>query len=128
MPRWFKYYEMGNGSLGRCTAEGAILKICMPLRMVMMQMLCGEGLSECRTEFHQKRRTAGRHKPDGDIGTKNQRGQQNDGQHIGSPTMKMPGSHTRGGNNARGSYIAPVEIHLAREGNAGIDRYASEVV
>ena len=112
MPRRFKYYEMGNGSLGRCTAEGAILEICMPLRMVMMQMRCGEGLSERRTEFHQKRRTAGRHEPDGDIGAENQRGQQYDGQHIRSPTLKMPGSHTRADNNARGRYIVPVAIRF----------------
>jgi len=75
MPRWFKYYEMGNGSLSRCTAEGAILEICMPRRMVMMQMLRGDGSVERGAEFHQKRCTAGGHESDGDIGAKNQRGQ-----------------------------------------------------
>ena len=105
----FKYYEMGNGSLSRCAAEGAILEICMARRMVVMQMRCGGGALERRTEFHQKWRPAGRHKPNGDIGTKYQRSQQNDGQHTGSLTVKTLRSHTCDGNAVRQRIIIPVD-------------------
>lgn len=111
LPGRFKNYEVGNGPLSRGTAEWTILEISMILRMGVVHMICREGSGVRRTEFHQKRHPACRHKPDGNIGTKYQCGQKDDGQHIGSPTMTRPGSHTRDGNDARGRPIVPVATH-----------------
>lgn len=74
-PRGFKGDEMSCGSLSGRTAEGTILEVRMTLRMVVMQMLCAQRPVICRAKLHQKRRTAGGHEPDGDIGTKSEGGQ-----------------------------------------------------
>jgi hypothetical protein len=68
--------KAGNRSLSGRTPEGTILEIRMMLRIVVVQMLCRDGHPERGAEFQLKRRAAGRHEADGDIGTKQQGDQQ----------------------------------------------------
>jgi hypothetical protein len=71
------------------------LKIRMMPRIVVVQMVCRDGHPEGGTEFQLKRRAAaGRHEADGDIGTKQQRGQHDDGRHVKASGIKRPVAHT----------------------------------
>ena len=63
------------------------------LRIVVVQMVCRDGHPERGTEFQLKRRAAGRHEPDGDIGTKQQRGQHDDSCHVEASGIKRPVVH-----------------------------------
>jgi hypothetical protein len=49
-------------------------------RIVMMQMVCGDGHSERGTKLQLKRCAGGRHEADGNIGTKQQGDQQQPGE------------------------------------------------
>src|SRR5271155_4303435 len=82
--RGFKSDEVRNGSRGRSTAEGTILEIRLTLRMVMVPVVGRDATRVGRTELHQERGATRGHEPHWDIGTKDERGQQCDGQHIGS--------------------------------------------
>ena len=87
--------EVGNRSLSGRTPEGTILKIRMMPRIVVVQMVCRDGHPEGGTEFQLKRRAAaGRHEADGDIGTKQQRGQHDDSRHVKASGIKRPVAHT----------------------------------
>lgn len=88
----FKSDEVGNGSRGRRTAEGTILEIRMTLRMVVMPVV-GSAAGVGRTELQKERGATRGHEPHWDIGTKDERGQQYDGQHIGSPNVTEPSLH-----------------------------------
>ena len=63
-------------------------------RIVVVQMVCRDGHPERGTEFEPKRRAAGRHEADGDIGTKQQRGQHDDSRHVKATGIKRPVAHT----------------------------------
>ena len=91
--RGFKTDEVRNGSQGRRTAEGTILEIRMTLRMVVMPVVGGSAAGVGRTELHQERGATRGHEPRWDIGTKDERGQQYDGLHIGSPKVTEPSLH-----------------------------------
>lgn len=96
LTRRLKCDEVRKGPWGGRTAKGAILKICMPLRMVVMFVLGKRSTGISRTELQQKRGTARRHESHGDIGTKDERGQQCDGQYIRSSGVTVPGLHAEG--------------------------------
>ena len=85
--------EVGNGSEGRRTAEGTILEIRMTLRMVVMPVVGGSAAGVGGTELHQERGATRGHEPNGDIGTKDEGGQQYDGRYIGSPSVTQPSFH-----------------------------------
>jgi hypothetical protein len=104
----FKNDEMGNGSQGRRTAEGTVLKIRLTLRMVVMPMVARSAAGVGRAELHQEGRATCGHEPHWDIGTKDERGQQYDGQHIGSPSVTEPSLHDWGRHHARVSAVVPV--------------------
>jgi hypothetical protein len=113
-PSGFKSDEMGNGSQGRRAAEGTVLEIRLALRMVVMPMVRRSAAGVGRTELHQERGATGGHEPNGDIGTKDERGQQYDGQHIGSPSVTQPSLHDWNRHNARVSVIVPVGTVASR--------------
>ena len=100
--------ELGNGSRGRCTAEGTVLEIRLTLRMVVMRMVGRSTAGVRRAELHQERSATRRHEAHWDIGAKDERGQQYDGQHIGSPGVTEPSFHDWGRHHARVSAIIPV--------------------
>jgi len=106
--RGFESDEVGNGSRRRSTAEGTILEIRLTLRMVMVPVVGRDATRVGRTELHQERGAARGHEPHWDIGTKDERGQQYDGQHIGSPSVTEPSLHDCGSHDARVSAIVPV--------------------
>jgi hypothetical protein len=108
-PSGFKSDEVGNGSQGRCAAEGTVLEIRLARRMVVMPKVRRSAAGVGRTEFHQERGATRRHEPNGDIGTKDERGQQYDGQHIGSPSVTQPSLHDWDRHHARMSVIVPVD-------------------
>ena len=87
-------HEVENRSLSRRTPEGTILETRMMPRIVVVQMVCRDGHPERGTEFEPKRRAAGRHEADGDIGTKQQRGQHDDSRHVKATGIKRPVAHT----------------------------------
>jgi hypothetical protein len=93
LTRGFKCNEVRKGSQSRRTAKGAILEIRMTLRMVVMFMLRRHPTGVGRTELQQERSATRGHESHGDIGTKDERGQQYDGQHIESPSVMEPSSH-----------------------------------
>ena len=68
----------------------------MTLRMVVTSMMGREAAGVVRAELHQERGAARGHESHWDIGTKDERGQQCDGQHIGSPRMTEPSLHAWG--------------------------------
>jgi hypothetical protein len=106
--RGFKYDEVGNGTQSRHTAERTVLEIRLTLRMMMIPLVGRSAARVSRTEFHQERGATRGHEPHWDIGTKDQRGQQYDGQHIGSPGVTEPSLHGWGRHHARVSAIVPV--------------------
>jgi hypothetical protein len=106
--------EVGNGSQGRRAAEGTVLEIRLTPRMVVMPMVRRSAAGVARTELHQERGATRGHEPNGDIGTKDERGQQYDGQHIGSPGVTQPSLHDWGRHHARVSVIVPVETVASR--------------
>jgi hypothetical protein len=88
--------EVGDGSQGRRTAEGTILEIrCLTRRMVLMAMV-RRSASIRRAELHQERAAARGHESHGDIRAKQKRGQQYDGQHIGTLSLTEPSLHDVG--------------------------------
>jgi hypothetical protein len=93
LPGGFEGDQVGNRSQGRRAAERTVLEIRLALRMVVMPMVRGSAAGVGRTELHQERGAARGHEPDRDIGTKNQRGQQYDGQYVGSPCVIRPRFH-----------------------------------
>ena len=95
-PSGFKSDEVGNGSQGRRAAEGTVLEIRLALRMVVMPMVRRSAAGVGRTELHQERGATRRHEAHWDIGTKDKRGQQYDGQDIGSPSVTEPSFHDWG--------------------------------
>jgi hypothetical protein len=106
-PSGFKSDEVGNGSQGRCAAEGTVLEIRLAMRMVVMPMVRRSAAGVGRTELHQERGATRGHEPNGDIGTKDERGQQYGGQHIGSPSVTQPSLHDWDRHHARMSVIVP---------------------
>jgi hypothetical protein len=112
-PSGFKSDELGNRSQGRRAAEGTVLEIRLAPRMVMMPLVRGSAAGVGRTEFHQERCATRGHEPNGDIGTKDQRGQQYDGHHIGSPSVTQPSLHDCERHHARVSVIVPVGTSYA---------------
>ncbi len=112
--RGFESDEVGNGSRRGSAAEGAILEIRLTLRMVMVSVMGRDITRVGRTELQQERGAARGHEPDWDIGTKDERGQQYDGQHIGSPGVTEPSLHDCGSHDARVSAIVPVGAVSAR--------------
>ena len=85
--------EVGNWSQGGCTAEGTVFEIRLTLRVVVM---VGRRAAVRRAELHQERGTTRGHEAHRDIGTKEEHGQQCDGQHIGPPSVTETGFHTLG--------------------------------
>lgn len=65
----------------------------MMLRIMVVQRMRRDGHSERGTQFHPKRRAAGGHETNGDIGTKQQRGQHDDGRYM-KPALKTPCTHS----------------------------------
>lgn len=63
-------------------------------RIVVVQMVGGNGHPERGTELDLKRRAAGRHEADRDIGTEQQRGQHDDGRHAKASGIERPVAHT----------------------------------
>jgi hypothetical protein len=112
--RGFKRDEMGNGSQGRRTAVGTILEIRVILGIVVMPMVARDAAGVGRAEFHQEWGATRGHEPHWDIGTKDERGQQYDGQYIGSPSVTEPSLHDCGHHHARMSAIVPVETVASR--------------
>ena len=110
--RGFKCDEVGNRSQCGRTAEGTILEIRLTLQMVVM--VCRSAADVGRTELHQERGATRGHEAHWDIGTKDQRGQQYDGQHIGSPSVTEPSFHDCGRHHARVSAIVPVQAPWKR--------------
>ena len=92
-PSGFKSDEVGNGPQGRRAAEGTVLEIRLALRMVVMPMVRRSAAGIGCTKLHQERGATRGHEPNGDVGTKDERGQQYDGQHIGSPSVTQPSLH-----------------------------------
>lgn len=68
-------------------AEGAILKIRMMVRIVMVQVVRRDRRAGRRTEFQPERRPGGRHETDGDVGAEQQRGQHDKGRHAKLPAL-----------------------------------------
>jgi len=104
---------VGYGSQGRRTAEGTVLKIRLTLRMVVMPMVGRSAAGVARAELHQERGAACGHEPHWDIGTKDEHGQQYDGQHIGSPSVREPSLHDWGRHHARVGAVVPVGASAA---------------
>ena len=98
LARRFKRDELGNRPMRWGTAERTVLEIGVSLRVVMVLMLMmrrhGAGIG--RTQFQQERRAARGHVSHGNIRMKQQRGQQQDGQHIGSPGVIGTRMHVMG--------------------------------
>ena len=95
LSRGLKPDEVGNGPEGRRTAEGTILEIRLTLRMVVMAVV-GKRAAVRRAELHEERAAVRGHESQGDIGAKQKRGQQYDGQPIGSPDVTEPSFHDLG--------------------------------
>lgn len=94
LPRRIEDREGGNRTLNGRTPEGTILQIRMMLRTVMMQMVRRGRQPERGTQLHLKRGAAGRHEADGYVGTKQQRGQHDDGRKSRAAVSKGPVAHT----------------------------------
>ena len=92
-PGGFKNDEVGNGAQGGHTAERTVLEIRLTRRVMVMTVVGRSAGSVSRAELHQERGAARGHEPDWDIGTKDERGQQYNGQHIGSPSVTEPSLH-----------------------------------
>ena len=92
-PAGFKGDQVGNGSGAGSAAEGTVLEILLTLRMVVMRMVRGSAAGVGGTELHQERGAARGHEPDGDIGTKDEGGQQYDDRDIGSPGVTQRSLH-----------------------------------
>ena len=92
-PSRFKSDELGNGSRGRRAAEGTVLEVRLSRRMVVMPMVRSSAAGVGRAELHQERGATRGHEPNGDIGTKDEGGQQYDGRYIGSPSVTQPSFH-----------------------------------
>ena len=80
-------------SQGRHTAKRAVLEVCLTMRMVVVFMVKRSAAGVSRAELDQKWRATRRHEAHRDIGTKNKRGQQQDAQSIGSPSVTEPSVH-----------------------------------
>jgi hypothetical protein len=93
--RGLKYDEVGNRAQSGRTTEGTILEIRLTLRMVVMAMV-GRRAAVRRAELHQERAAARGHESHRDICAKQKRGQQYDGQPIGSPNVTEPSFHDLG--------------------------------
>jgi hypothetical protein len=66
----------------------------MMLRIVVVHMVRRDGHLERGTEFQLKRRAVGRHEANGNIGTKQQRGQHDDGRNVKASAIKKSVAHT----------------------------------
>ncbi len=84
----------------------------MMLRIVVVQMVCMDRHPERGTEFQPKRRTAGWHEADGDIGTKQQRGQHDDGRHAKASGIEKPVAHTSWVQRCQGMLIVLGTTHI----------------
>ena len=62
-------------------------------RIVVMQMVRGDGHPERGTQFQSKRRTARRHEADGHISTQQQSHQQQASEYIASSEMQLRWPH-----------------------------------
>jgi hypothetical protein len=96
LTRGFKCDELRKGTWSRRTAKGAILEICITLRMVVMFMLGRHPTGVGRTELQQERSATRGHESHGDIGTEDECGQQREGQYIRSSGVTVPGLHAEG--------------------------------
>ena len=92
-PRGFKNGEVGNGAQSGRSAEGTVLEVRLTRRMMVMPVVGSSAAGVSRAELHQERGATRGHEPHGDIGTKDERGQQYNGQHIGSPSVTEPSLH-----------------------------------
>jgi hypothetical protein len=99
--------EVRDGTQGRCTAEGTILVIRLALSMMVMEMMSGSAVVGW-AELQQEGAATGGHETHGYVGTKQKRGQQYDGQDIGSPSVTEPASHGFGRHHARVNATIPV--------------------
>ena len=105
-PRRLDGDEMGNRSLSRRTAEGAILETRVILRMVVVRVIGRGAAGVRRTEIQQERGAARGHEPDGNIGAEYERSQENDGRHIRSLGARKSSLH--GAHHAREQHVVLV--------------------
>ena len=96
--------------------------------MVVMPMVGRSAAGIGRAEFHQERGATRGHEPHWDMGTKDERGQQCDGQHIGSPSVTEPSFHDCGRHHARVSAIVPVQAPGKRRRVSDIKAAHEELV
>jgi hypothetical protein len=93
--RGLKCGEVGKRARSGRTTEGTMLEIRLALRMVVMAVV-GRCAAVRRAELHQERAAARGHESHRDICAKQKRGQQYDGQPIGSPDVTEPSFHDLG--------------------------------
>lgn len=124
LPGRIEDQEVGCRTLSGCTPERTVLDIRMMLRIVVMQAVCGDRHLERGTQFQLKRRAVRRHEAGRDIGTKQQRGQHDDGRNAKASATKRPFAHTRKLSDARGALIVSrtARIWLTPGGQRGRDR------
>ena len=85
-----------------------MLEIRVTLRMVVMSLVGRRAPGVGRAEFQQERSTTRGHESHGNIGTKDERGQQCDAQNIAAAGGTEPGMHHKGRHYARASAVVPV--------------------
>ena len=94
MPGRIEGQEVRHRSLSGRTSEGTVLLIRMMPRIVVVLMGRRVGYSVRGTEFQLKRRAVGGHETDGDIGTKQQRAQHDEGRNAKAPAIEKSVAHT----------------------------------